>query len=679
MTPTIRRLVALLVLGPLLSVGGCQTAMERRPIEKDGRLYGVTRGLFRNRWWHYYERALSFADGEFWKQAELDLREAIRQRDEDQRRARTYGMHFIDYFPHGELGVVLYHQALETNTGDKLRASIRELKASVEMVKSAKAEHYLDLARKALIEWEGGGNRPPDITIESPGSPVLTNALELTIRGTVRDEDDFVRTVTVGGRAVRIDVSRREVAFTVSVPLQNGRNRIPVTAGNLAGLSSETRVDVDVDRVGPVIGETGYVFDGSGLTGITVSGRTAPVQGREAQVTNLFPEYGEGDAVQVRATDRAGNTTEAEIRLASASAAGQGGWLARNRFETVVPDAGGAGGSLLASTGCVKPTISLKNPAVERTTYLDRMVIDGKIQGDPNGVRLMVFGDQAGELLRLEPPGAAYHFNCMAPLEPGKNVIDLQAVSPCGRDDGLTVVVERKIPSVRKSEARLKLAVCPFERTKTSDVNVELSVGFEDRLVTALTGHEPARFAHVEDLDLSVDKGVDEDRARSLAKEKGYHYILFGKIEERKNSRDKHTLILKSQFEDVEGNPVVIEKETEVYGEDLDKDNSPDKLTALSEYMGIKLIDELPLLEGKIIQKKDVWIGIDIGKEKKAKKGIDLIVYELMEEPIPGFGHETEELGLAKIEKALENKSLAKLYDAENPEEVKPEHLVITR
>src|SRR3990167_719878 len=67
---------------------------------KDGQQYGTTEGTFRNKWWNYYERGNSFSDGEFFEEAIADYRNSIKQRDEDQRRARTYGMHFIDYFPH---------------------------------------------------------------------------------------------------------------------------------------------------------------------------------------------------------------------------------------------------------------------------------------------------------------------------------------------------------------------------------------------------------------------------------------------------------------------------------------------------------------------------------------------------------------------------------------------------
>jgi hypothetical protein len=62
-----------------------------------------TGGLFRHRWWNYYQRALGAADDRNYAAARADLTAALERRDLDQRMARTYGMHFIDYFPHREL------------------------------------------------------------------------------------------------------------------------------------------------------------------------------------------------------------------------------------------------------------------------------------------------------------------------------------------------------------------------------------------------------------------------------------------------------------------------------------------------------------------------------------------------------------------------------------------------
>ena len=66
---------------------GC--VITKQVYEKGGKRYGVIQGAFRGRWYNYYERAQSFSEGGFYKEAIGDLREAIALRPKDTRRART--------------------------------------------------------------------------------------------------------------------------------------------------------------------------------------------------------------------------------------------------------------------------------------------------------------------------------------------------------------------------------------------------------------------------------------------------------------------------------------------------------------------------------------------------------------------------------------------------------------
>jgi hypothetical protein len=80
----------------LLCLAGC--AVERGTVYvKDGARYGVISGwTWRGSWWDFYERGSSYATGEFCRMPWFSA--AIAQRQQDQRNARTYGMHFVDYF-----------------------------------------------------------------------------------------------------------------------------------------------------------------------------------------------------------------------------------------------------------------------------------------------------------------------------------------------------------------------------------------------------------------------------------------------------------------------------------------------------------------------------------------------------------------------------------------------------
>ena len=56
----------------------CNTPPDPKYL-KDGVQYGVVKGLFRERWWNFYERGLSFSAGGFWNEAVADFAEALRQ------------------------------------------------------------------------------------------------------------------------------------------------------------------------------------------------------------------------------------------------------------------------------------------------------------------------------------------------------------------------------------------------------------------------------------------------------------------------------------------------------------------------------------------------------------------------------------------------------------------------
>jgi len=138
----------------------------------DGKEYGVTSGLFRDRWWNYYERGVSFSEGGVYQEAISDFETAIRKRKSDQWRSRTYGMHFVNYFPHRELGKVYYQLKMYGE-------AIEELEASLNTAESAKAKYYLNKARKGLLEETNVDKSPPTLRISSPIEGEITNSFSV--------------------------------------------------------------------------------------------------------------------------------------------------------------------------------------------------------------------------------------------------------------------------------------------------------------------------------------------------------------------------------------------------------------------------------------------------------------------------------------------------------------------
>ena len=300
-----RRLPALAIL-VLLALAGCRPFPENPPAERNGRRFGIVTGPFRHRWWNYYERGRSFAEGDFHDRAEVDFREAIRQNPADRRRVPTYGRHLADYFPRRELGISLYRQG-------RFSEAVRELEQSLSTETSARAQFYLDRARKGWIQSEHRDRRAPEIRVAAPVPGQITDALKLTVSGTATD-DTYIAGVSVNGRPIRMDVSMARFDFSAEIPLVPGENPIRIEATDLAGRVGVWEGTVRCDRTGPEVAVRridgrlrGYVRDASGIESVTVNGRTISMA--TARGTGVLIDHPIRGPAILEAADMAGNRT----------------------------------------------------------------------------------------------------------------------------------------------------------------------------------------------------------------------------------------------------------------------------------------------------------------------------------------------------------------------------------
>jgi TolB-like protein len=305
-------------------IWGCAVEVSQGPVEKDGRMYGTTQGAFRHRWWNYYERGLSFSEGDLWKEAEADFRQAVSQASADERRARTYGLHFVDYFPRRELGVALFHQ-------HRYAEAAQELEASLSTEISARAQFYLDKTRKAMIEQAGSDLSPPRIAISAPARDVVTKDFSITVTGEAAD-DTFVKEIRINNRPVRVDLSSPRILFTQAVPILAGENTIQVEARDLTGKVSRENIRIGCDRSGPIVTLDditledraanvfhikGYVFDDSGIKTVQINEKSiSGGGGKETEITHSAA-LGAGGEIIIIAEDQAGNRTRAEFTPSS--------------------------------------------------------------------------------------------------------------------------------------------------------------------------------------------------------------------------------------------------------------------------------------------------------------------------------------------------------------------------
>lgn len=172
-----------------LLLNGCGANRGPEPKVVDGETFGTTTAPFRGRWWQYYERGVSWSLGGFWAEAEADFREALALRLTDNRRARTYGMHFVQCFLHRELGAVLIEQ-------NRLDEAETELRLSLAQEPSAKADYLL-----ARIATMRGVPAPVDAALVIPAEPAPQLPARVVIDAVQPGADN---TVTVTGRFLAV-------------------------------------------------------------------------------------------------------------------------------------------------------------------------------------------------------------------------------------------------------------------------------------------------------------------------------------------------------------------------------------------------------------------------------------------------------------------------------------------
>lgn len=204
---------------------------------------GKIKGAFRGKFWHWYARAESFADCDFWDEAAEDFEGALKKRDTDQRGARTYGMRYMNYHPHRELGVCYFKLG-------RFEEAKRELELSLTQVETDKAHYYLERTRKALATT-GEDQSAPAITFDLKGQNEVTNLRIVNLRMQIVD-DNFVDAVKVNGKTIDM-VGDQTVTIEHRVVLAPGENTIRVEARDLRGNVGSGDLKITLDREGPAV------------------------------------------------------------------------------------------------------------------------------------------------------------------------------------------------------------------------------------------------------------------------------------------------------------------------------------------------------------------------------------------------------------------------------------------
>lgn len=628
-------------------------------------------GSWRGKWWNYYDRALSKSEqGEF-ESAKSDLIKAIGLRDKDQRRARTYGMHFIDYFPHRELGIACYH------LGDLKRAQ-SELELSHASVETAKASFYLNAVRRQLLQKQGTKPLPPAITVDFPAPNQSIKDSSITVTGRVTG-DGLVSSIRINGRPYRFELAERSRQFFMEVPLDDGDTGIIIESADLAGGDARTEIPISIDREGPSLSLTSIsrltadsgkvrirarLYDPSGIGGVKVNGVAMTTgNAREFDMDTLVSLPADTAVLRIDAIDVLGNQTTMDLRPDRDGTA-----LLRKPEPFLVA----MNGSKMFSADREPPLISLKDSEDLPAVYIDRYYVEGDVF-DNGRVEMITINGREIQLAR----GKKVFFSKMLKLKEGNNKITVEAIDGSGNRSSAHFNVRRVVPSSRRNLARMSLSVLPFSgRIKNSAVQ-EMA---DDFLVAALVDQK--RFQVVEREKL---KQVLQEQ--KLAKEKltdPEHSIRIGKL------LSADALLVTTIAEGQKSLEIIsrlVSSETAEVMETRDAYMEEKSLAAIKELMeglASKLTLGFPVLEGIVVKREKGTVFSDLGGNSGIRKSMPASIYRRGKEivhPVSGksLGWDMIKIGDGTIEDVQDTFSKIRIGDKVRPQDIQVKDTVITR
>jgi hypothetical protein len=234
----IRGIALLWALGALVAMCGCSRRHDLEPRVVDGVAYGVTGAPFRGRWWHYYERGISWAEGGFLQEAEADFRKSLDLRWTDSRRARTYGMRFSQYFAHRELGAVLLRLGRDGEAESELRLSL-------DQERSAKAQALLE-----RISAQRAAAAPPmsapELDLDGPDGVVVRGRLWYRYSAQSAAGLARLRVLDGGASCFESSLATTRAAGVISLDLPAGERRLQFTLVDAAGRATALERSVTV-------------------------------------------------------------------------------------------------------------------------------------------------------------------------------------------------------------------------------------------------------------------------------------------------------------------------------------------------------------------------------------------------------------------------------------------------
>lgn len=628
-------------------------------------------GTFRGRWYNYYQRGLVHSLNNNWKNALENLQTSIRKRNTDQRMARTYGMHYIDYFPHRELGIVYFH------TGE-IDKAVDELKKSLRQEESAKAIYYLNKARKQQLLDQGTLPAPPEIDISSPAADSVVNDFVLGVKGQISG-DGYISRLQINDRPYRIDLARKTIAFEQEIPVGENTMEIKIIAEDLLGNVTAKTMHLTVDREGPTINifdiaaeagmgdairVTGEVYDATGIGEILLNGEKIHPEGSKTYAFHLAIKRGPtGTSMSIKASDTLLNTTAADLDLErelSTDNLNEQPVLLASASDNLVP------------LDNKPPVILLKDSADLPRVFVSKYFVEGEVSDNNRVEEIMINGRE------LETKkGRKIFFSKVVGLNEGKNSIRVDAYDSAGNRARSGFTVNRDIPEAVQIGSRMSVSVLPFAIGENDMSLAELAY---QQLIGAFI--EQKRFKVIErqilekvllEQNLTAENLTEPKYSLQVGRIMAADTVLATSFSETVTSIEFIARVINTETSEV----MDVE---DVYAED----KSFSSIKQLMDGLASKIAGSFPLVKGIVIKRDSDYVFTDLGSKSKVMRDMGLIVYRNGDEirhPVTGksLGRNTINLGEGWIEDIHEEFSKAKLKDRIRAKDIVIQDMVITR
>jgi len=687
-----KKILVLIALSSLfLTFQNCQTPPAIK-YTKDGNSYGVVKGLFRERWWNFYDRGLSFSEGKFWKEAIADFQEAVKKRDKDQRWARTYGMHFVDYFPHRDLGVAYYHIKEYEN-------ALEELEYSLSTVDTGKTKFYLNKVLRAILKRTTTDQKPPVIKIAELEKEKITNKFSITIKGEVED-DTYTSSITINNTPLFIELAAKRIPFAKKIKLKRGTNEIIVTAKDLTGKTSEKVIMVVADFIGPSInisnymnGDrvgkekivlTGSLSDDAGIVSLTINHVTREYD-KKKEVTFSHPLcLKRGDnKIMISATDIAGNETRGEFYITYVPGMDNERRKSISKRLLMLADLNlgilDTGGNPVVTKRItpenmkMSPIIKMNDLTESQTVFYDTIFIDGSAVAVNRIARIEINNEPV--IIR---PGKNIYFSYLIQLQEGENKFTIKAVDTNGLETSKSVTIFRKVPRALDIGSRMSVAILPLvHKGALSPAATMVDDGLIESFVELnrfnLVSRSTELKSVLRELKLSQTELFDKSRALRVGKLVAAEAILTGSVIETNKDIEIAARLINTETSTVMA-------AYDVYGQE----KSLSHIHFLLNGLAIKFKHAFPVVEGLVVKIEGNELFINLGKKQNLKKEMKFIVYRKGEDiihPISDkvLGCDTEILGEATVVQVFDDMSKGKIALLETISKIKKMDPVITK